>query len=436
MRPRTRTIVSLALPIVGGMVSQNLMNLADTAMVGSLGDAPLAATGIGGFALFTTIAFFMGLGSGVQAMVARRIGEGRPGEAVVPLNGGILMAVAFAAPLSILLIVFTPEIFGLLVSDPAVAREGVPYFRARLVGTVGFAINYSFRGFWVGHGLSSVYMRSLFLSHASNVFLNWVLIFGNLGAPELGTLGAGVGSAIATGIGTAYHLAVLASRGELRLAAPELPALAAMLRLSVPAGLQQFFFAAGFTVLFWIVGRVGTAELAAANVLLTLTLVMILPAVGLGLAAATLAGQALGRGDPADARRWGYDVVRLGMIVMTLPASLVLLVPDLLLSGFLHDPSTLALARTPLRIIAVTMLPDVVGLVMLNALLGAGDTLRVFAASATMQWGLFLPAAWTVGPRLGLGLTAIWATLGLWRTAQAMVFTAMWHRGKWTRSRA
>ena len=129
---RRRRILALALPIIGGMVSQNLLNLVDTAMVGALGDSALAATGVGGFAFFMAIATMMGLSAAVQAMAARRIGEGRADEAAAPLNGALLLALGFGVPLTAALVWATPWFFPLLNSDPAVYEQGVPYLQYRL----------------------------------------------------------------------------------------------------------------------------------------------------------------------------------------------------------------------------------------------------------------------------------------------------------------
>ena len=115
---RAKTIMTLALPIIGGMVSQNILNLIDTAMVGHLGDNALAAVGIGGFATFMATAFITGLSSGVQAMAARRLGEGQTDKTAIPLNGGVLLAIAMALPLTGLLFFATPSLFPYLMSPP------------------------------------------------------------------------------------------------------------------------------------------------------------------------------------------------------------------------------------------------------------------------------------------------------------------------------
>jgi multidrug resistance protein, MATE family len=441
MRDRDRRILTLALPIIGGMVSQNVLNLVDTAMVGSLGDAALAAVGTGGFANFLAIAFVTGLATGVQAMASRRKGEGRDDETAVPLNGALVLAALVSIPITLVLWFVVPVLFPLLNPDPEVVAGGVPYLRARILAMVAVGMNFSFRGYWNAVDLSRLYLRTLLVMHACNIFLNWVLIFGHLGMPELGAHGAGVASAIATYVGTAYYFGLGRRHAEhagfLR-GLPSRETFATIIRLALPNGLQQLSFAAGFTVLFWIIaqsgmaaGRDPTSEVAAANVVINVTLVALLPGLGLGIASASLVGQALGRRDPEDARRWAWDVVRVAAVVMTLLGLPMLLLPDLILSAFLHDPATLALARGPLRLVGAMIVVDSVGMVLGNSLMGAGATRTVMAVSVATQWGFFLPVAYVVGVVLGHGLMGVWLMQVTYRAAAAVVMAVLWRRGKW-----
>jgi putative MATE family efflux protein len=431
---RRRRILGLALPIIGGMASQNVLNLVDTAMVGLLGASALAAVGMASFANFMASAFITGLSAGVQAMASRRLGEGREDATAVPLNGGLLLAIGLAVPLSLVLILNAERLFSLLVDDPEVVALGVPYFTARLASMVALGMNFAFRGYWNGVDLSKVYMRTLIVMHATNIFLNWTLIFGHFGLPALGTTGAGIGSAIATFLGTVLYIGQalrLARRNGFLRGLPDRRTMVTMLRLSVPAGIQQFFFAAGMTVFFWIIGKVGTAELAASNVLVNLLLVAILPGIGFGMASATLVGQALGRGDKLDARAWAWDVSKMAVVLVGAIAAVGLLFPDLLLRWFLHDAETLGLARLPLRIVAATIWFDTLGMVLMNSLLGAGDSRRVMIVSVALQWGVFLPAAFLVGPVLGFGMIGVWTAQVAYRALQTVFFAAMWRGGKW-----
>jgi len=433
---RTKKILDLALPIMGGMVSQNAMNLIDTGMVGSQGKHALAAVGMSSFVSFVASAFLMGLSSGVQAMAARRKGEGREEIMSVPLNGGLLMAVALGIPLTILLFALAPRFYPYLNDDPAVVAEGVPYLRARLCAIAAVGMNFSFRGYFNGVNLSRLYLRSLLTMHVCNLVLNYILIFGKLGMPALGATGAGIGSAIATWVGTVAYF-IMAARhareaGFLR-GLPDAHTFKTMLDLSVPSGIRQVFFAGGMTALFWIVGRVGTTSLAAANILINLMLVAILPAIGLGMAAASLVGQAMGRGDSTDAMQWGWDVVRMAVFVLLLLGAPMVIAPGTLLGLFTDDAATISAGRLPLRIVGATIFIDGIGMVLQSAMLGAGDSRRIMVVGITLQWLLFLPAAYLIGPVWGLGLVGIWAAQVAHRLLQAGVFVSLWRAGAWTR---
>ena len=433
-RERRKRILTLALPIIGGMISQNVLNLVDTGMVGVLGDNALAAVGIGSFTNFMAMAFITGMSTGVQAIAARRKGENRHRETAVPLNGGLLIVLCLALPASVLLYFLAPTIFSVLTGDAEVGALGTGYFQVRVLALIAVGMNFSFRGYWNAVDLSRLYLRTLLLMHVTNIFLNWVLIFGHLGMPALGTTGAGIGTSISTCLGTAYYF-VLGMRhargGGFLRGIPDRASLKLMLRLSVPSGIQQFFFAAGMTAFFWIVGRVGTAEVAASNVLINLLLVALLPGIGFGIAAASLVGQALGANDTAAAKAWGWDVVKIAAVVVGAISMPVIFVPKLALGAFLHDPATLEMATTPLRLLAGMMAFDTVGLVLMNALLGAGDSRRVMVISIVLQWFLFLPVAYCVGPGLGYGLVAIWAVHVGYRLLQTVAFVWSWCRGGW-----
>jgi putative MATE family efflux protein len=346
----------------------------------------------------------------------------------------LLIVVLVAPPLSVVLIWLAAPLFPYLNSDPAVIEQGVPYLQVRLAAIVFVGMNYAFRGYWNALDMSRMYMFTLILMHASNIILNYILIFGHFGAPALGVAGAGIASAISVVIGSAIYFILgmrhirkdgflhsLATREETR----------SLIQISLPSGLQQFFFAAGFVALFWIIGLVGTAELAAANVLITVTLFAILPGMGLGLACTTLVGQALGARNPDDAHRWAWDVGKVAVVLLTVLGMPMWIAPDLISSIFIHDEATRELARWPMRITGLTMPIEALGFSFMHGLLGAGDAKRVMVVSVGVQWLLFLPAAFLIGPVLGYGLLAIWVMQGIGRTLQSAIFVASWQGRSW-----
>ena len=433
-RDRRKAIWAIALPIMGGMMSQNILNLVDIGMVGFLGDAALAATGIGGFTNYLCIAFIIGLSAGVQALAARRLGEGREAETAIPLNGGLILALLLGVPMSIALVLLVPAGFPLLSSDPAVIEQGVPYLQIRLAAMVAVGMNFSFRGYWSAIHMTGVYLRTLLIMHSINILLNWVLIFGNLGAPALGVKGAGLATTISVFIGTGiyFFFALRHAQGKGFLRGwPSFRTLQQQFMLSLPSSLQQLFFAAGLVTLMWILGRIGTAEVAAANVLMTFHLTALLPSFGVALATTTLVGNALGRKDVDDAARWGWNAAVLTLIYGLVVVMLVLPFAEPLLGFFLKNPDTSALAYLPLLLWASVIGIDAAGLVLLNGLIGAGDTRRSMWISVLWQWAFFLPLAFIAGPVLGYGPLGVWIVNGVYRLGQALSCARQWAGRKW-----
>lgn len=403
-------------------------------MVGTLGNAALAAVGVGGFVVFMCQAFILGVSTGVQAIASRRKGEGRTSEMAVALNAGLVLVLLVSPFITLLVLDLIPAVYPFLNSDPEVIQQGIPYIQVRILAVVFVGMNFAFRGYWSAVDLTRLYMKTLVIMHVMNVVLNYMLIFGNFGAPALGVTGAAIATSLATAAGTVIYtiLALRQARehGFLK-GLPAVEEFKTLIRLSTPSGIQQTFFASGFVALYWIIGKVGTPELAAANVLINITLVAILPCLGFGIAAATLVGQALGRKDVDDAEQWGWDVAQIALIVILLLGIPMWLTPELLLSGFIHDPYTLNIARAPMRLVGLLIAVDALGLVLMHSLLGAGDAKRVMLVSIIAQWGLFLPIAYLTGPVLGYGLLPLWVLQGAYRVVQASVFVKFWRQREW-----
>jgi putative MATE family efflux protein len=433
-RDRRKAIWAIALPIMGGMMSQNILNLVDIAMVGHLGDSALAATGIGSFSNYLAIAFIIGLSAGVQALAARRLGEERHSETAIPLNGGLILALLLGIPLTVVMIQLAPYGLSLLTGDPEVLDQGVPYLQVRLLPMVAVGMNFSFRGYWSAVHMTKLYLRTLLIMHSINIFLNWVLIFGNLGAPALGVLGAGLATTISLYFGTALYFFFAwrhaRDKGFMQ-GMPSFETLKQQFKLSLPASLQQLFFAAGLVALMWILGRIGTAEVAAANVLMTFHITALLPAFGVALAATTLVGNALGRKDVEDAARWGWNGAALTLIYGVVLGLIVIPLAQPLLGLFIHNPETRDLATLPLVLWALVIGLDTSAMVLMNAMMGAGDTRRSMWISIIWQWVFFLPLAFLVGPVLGYGILGVWLVNGLYRSGQSLVLFQQWASRRW-----
>ncbi len=423
---------------MAAMASQSLLNLVDAAMVGSLGGDSLAAVGLGGYVTFVAISLVLGLGAGVQALVARRKGEEARDVYAVPLNAGLLVGLAISLPIMLLFLGIAGPILRVLTGDMAVRELAEPYLTVRVLGVLAVAMNFSFRGYWNGINRSGVYLRTLVTVHVVNVVLSYGLIFGAFGLPRLETLGAGIGTTTALYLGSVLYFLQTWREGRHHGFLGRLPALTTLtniIRVSLPNSIQQLMFSMGLMTLFWIIGRVGTDEVAVAHVLITLVLFLILPAIGLGLSATSLVGQALGREEPEDAYRWGWDVTRLAVLLLFVMALPMWLIPEQVLGIFLHEPELVELGRVPLMITGVAICLDGVAIVFTQALLGAGAARSVMMVTLCVQWFFFLPLAYIIGPVLGYGLLGIWSMQAVQRLVTSSLLGRLWIRRHWARIR-
>ena len=434
--PMTRVtmVLSNALPVMGGMVSQNVLNLVDAAMIARLGTVAVAAVGLGSTANFQCQALLQGVSSAVQAIAARSYGKSMTDVAFAekkeiarPLNAAIVIVLFFGFPLAWWCYHncawFVPTYYA--SRDAAVASATVPYLRARLLAVPAVGINFAFRGFWNAIQQPQVYMNTLVVMHITNITVSFMLIWGvpALGVPKLGVAGAGLGTAFSVWVGTAMYIyqgfkrakkygfgfSLRRREGGAELdeefsSFPTKEEIMLLIKQALPTGITNVLYASAMVFMYAIVGAISTTSVVAVNVLINLMLVLVLPCMGMGLAAGALSGRALGAGDVEDAKQWPWDVSKITAAGMSIFGLLIALFPQPILSVFLTDPEAIRVATMPLRLTGLTACGDAVSLTMQNALLGVGDVKTVALVSILAQWAVFLPIAWFSVHKLNQGL--------------------------------
>jgi putative MATE family efflux protein len=295
-------------------------------------------------------------------------------------------------------------------------------------------MNGAFKGHWAGMEKPKVYMLIVLFMDCLNVLVNYVFIFGHFGAPALGVTGAAIGTVSALYAGVIINFAISFFRfredGFLK-AKPEGALLTRIMKLGLPASLQGFFFSASHLVYFWLIGQVGTVELAAANVLIRTALVLVVLATSVGVASATLVSKAVGEGDLVGAAQWGWDAGKLGVIGITLLGLPLVLFPRMFVSIFLSDPHTMSIAIIPMQLVGATAGMASLIWIFAYTLYSLGDGNRVVLVSLGTQWVFFLPLVWIVGPYLHHGLLQIWLVNTANGALLAMCITAIWASGRW-----
>lgn len=304
-----RTIFFLAYPVVLGMISRTLMTLVDTAMVGRIGPAAVAATGVGGLVLWIIYSVFFALSVALQSIVSRRYGEKRYDECGQTFNTLWYAAIPFGFLFTGLGVLFGHHVFPLLIADQQVIMYGNSYLQVRYLEGISFLLTMVFRGFFNGIGKTKIFMSMMIISNICNVFLNYLLIYGNWGFPRLEVAGAAIATTISTYIGLVIFilyalLPYYRKRYRLFQIKDFNPAiLYNLVYLFWPAAVRYLLVNIGSMMFLKIMGMVGTLELAATNIVLSILSLAWMPGYGIGVASAALIGQSLGAGNPQQAEQ-------------------------------------------------------------------------------------------------------------------------------------
>jgi MATE family multidrug resistance protein len=416
---RTRSVLNLAAPVMVGMVSVTLLSVVDTAMVGRLGAPALAASGLGGQMFWLVMGSLGALSVGTQAISARRVGESRHDAAGQVIDNATVIAVVIGTVMTAVGVLLTPVLFPLIIHDPKVAVLGVGYLEARFWGALPFMVMWGFRGFYNGIGKTVVPMRVAIMVNAVNIFLNWVLIYGNLGFPKFGVVGAGMASSIATAIGaiamvsTAYYGGYRSQYDLFRKGNSSMEIKKAIMKLAIPTTMQNALAMTGYAVFLAMIGLIGTEQQAVSNVIFTIMSISFLPGVSFGVAASTLISQKLGEGTAKAAESMGWESMKLSATLMGMLGIIFMLFPSDLIEIFTNDPTLVKMGVVSLRIMGAVQAFDGIGMTMSSALQGAGMNRWVMIAEVCISWGLFIPLTYLMGIKAGWGIVGAWSAVAV-----------------------
>jgi multidrug resistance protein, MATE family len=425
-----RPTLTLALPIVVGQVSQMLMGVLDSVMIGHAGTVPLAASAFG----VSVFNVFYVLGIGVMIPVAifvsRARGAGQPAEAAEYLRHGLALAVAFGVVETLAMAALSTQLhrFG----QPAEVLEIVkPFYLLFAASLVPVLVYLALRQFAEAMGHPWARMVIMLASVALNALLNWVLIYGRLGLPALGLTGAGVatlisrvGAALGTWLWLRRDPAVRAAwpqrwtgdyaRGRFR----------EMLQIGVPAAGMLLFECTAFAFSSFMMGWLGAVPLAAHQIAVSCASLAFMFPLGLGMAVAVRLSHAVGANERARLRPIGFGAFGLGLAVMAGFALAFGFGGRVIAGWFVRDTAVILLAAQLFVVGALFQLFDgmqVIGASMLRAL---SDVKVPTAITFVAYWAIGLPTGYFLGVRGSLGAVGIWIGIAI-GLAFAAIFLAI-----------
>ena len=202
-------------------------------------------------------------------------------------------------------------------------------------------------------------------------------------------------------------------------------------KLSLNNATQAFLFALSYNVLYKFIAGLGSREMAAAGIIFNFALVCYLPGIAFGLVATSLVGQSIGKNEIDKAHSWASKTAQLSSLSLGLMSIPMFFFPDALLGFFILDAGTVELSRNALRLLAVSLFVEGYALVKMHALLGAGDSKRVFYISTFIQWLIYIPLARLLAHYCSMGLSGVWASNLLVQILLALIYGSLWKQGKW-----
>lgn len=432
-----RRLLLIGAPIVFTQFSSTAMSFVDAWMVGALGPEPLAAILPAGLLYYIAISLVLGAHHTVNTFVSQCYGQGRSRDCGVYTWQAIWMSAGFS--LLLLPAYFTPpaffEWFG---HSPAVAALERDYFTVSILGALFLLCNVALANFFIGIQRPRVPMVAAFIALGLNVFLNWVLIYGKLGAPQLGLAGAAWGTLIANAFQTAFlfiwfttkSIRIRFSTAKARWRREEF---CNLVRIGLPSGIQSLIeLTAWGVVLVWFIGHFGTIDLAATTIIVRYMHLSFLPLLGLGGALTALVGQALGAEDGAYARKLTRTAITMGGSYILLFCTCFILFRTPLAALFTEEPAIITLAANLVFIIAILEVGFMAQLLYGSALRAAGDTAWIarwtFGLCVLLMGAGGILSIW-VFPQFGS--FGPWSFTTLYILTLGTLFTIRWHTGGW-----
>jgi len=434
--PVGRALGLLAIPMMLEMSMESIFAVVDIAFVSRLGTDAIAVVGIAEALVTVLYAVSIGLGMGVTAMVSRRIGaKDRNGAASVTGQaiwiGGVLSLI-----IGVLGVTFARDLLALMGASESVITQGSGYTAVLLGGSASitylFLLNAAFRG----AGDAAVALRSLWLANGINIVLDPCLIFGLGPFPELGVTGAAIATTIGRGVGVLYQLYYLfGGRGRLAFGFRHLKIASTLIRrllIISGGGVGQFLIAtASWVLLMRIVAIYGSGPIAAYTIALRLIEFALLPAWGLGNAAATLVGQNLGAQLPERAESSVWRAAKYNAVFMCVIGLLMLLAAPQIAALFSTDPDVLRYGASCLRILGIGYPMYAVGMIMIQSLNGAGDTVTPSILNFVCFWLLQLPLAFFLAETTGLGPNGVFLAIVVSESLLTALSVLVFRRGRW-----
>jgi multidrug resistance protein, MATE family len=423
-----RKIAHLSYPIIIGQVGIVLMGVADVVMIGKVDATNLAAAAFANSIFFLVSILGIGTLTAVSPLVAKSKGGGHPGECAILFRQGINASLLLSVFISsvMLVLTFNLEWFG---QDAEVMRLTESYLHILNSGIVFMLLFFAIKQFSDGLSITKPSAVITIIALLLNVFLNWVLIYGKFGMPQLGLDGAGIATTLSR---LFMAVSMLSYVLWFSLYKPYLKKkeanrsnffLKEIFRVGLPSGFQYAFEVGAFAAAAIIIGWYGKYELAAHQVAINIASVTYMIATGISAGGSIAVGDALGRKHKPDLLKSGRAALIMGTLFMGGCGLLFAVANHFIVGLYTNDAAVAGMAANLIWIAALFQLSDGIQCVSLGVLRGIADTKVPTIVTVVAYWVIGIPAGLWIAEYFDIGLYGIWFGLSLGLTFSAIMLT-------------
>jgi putative MATE family efflux protein len=450
-REDVRRILVLAIPAMLAFLTQTGVNIVDTVFFGLLpepdrsdGQSVLSNSLI---LLWAVGGFFSAISVGTQAMVARRTGAGDPLAAGAVLKNAVVLASVASLVASVVGYFFIGHAFAVLMPDnPNSALLGTEYTQWRFLGVVSMVATAAYKAYFDGTGRTYIHFVAAIVMNVVNIVLCWLLIFGHYGAPRMGVEGAGVAGMASSWVGFLVVALFSFSKSDRVERAPYTGRLSAstmkeLARISIPSGIATAVIMSGFLLFRRIVEGLDSAHLAAGGtesiygaattIIIQVLSITFFSCMAFGVATATLVSQEMGAGRPERAERIAWSSVKLGAMAFGTVGLLEIAFPSQVIRVFNQSPGVIGAATPSLQLMGACGPVIATGMILTQALFGAGNTRYVMIVELLLHLGWLVPGAYFLGVVLELGLIGVWSSAAVYVGLLTAAMVYKFRQGTW-----
>ncbi len=432
----SRAILLLSIPMVLEMVMESTFAIVDIYFVQKLGADAVAVVGITESMLSIIYAIAWGLSFAATSIVSRRIGEHNYDGAARAAFQSIVAGSIVSLTIALIGIFGSRQLLTLMGASPEVIEQGWKFTTIMISGNIIIMLLFINNAIFRSSGDAAIAMRVLLVANVINIFLDPCLIFGWGPFPELGVTGAAYATTIGRGLAVIFQFWLL-SRGKHRIKLTwkhihfDWKLIKHIFEVAGGGIAQNIIGTASWVFLMILVAKFGSVVVAAYTVAIRIIIFALLPSWGLSNAASTLVGQNLGAGKPERAEKAVWASAIVNFIVLGITGAIFIIFPVQVVSLITSDPSVVPFAAESLRVISYGFLFYGVGMVMIQAFNGAGDTNTPTYINFFCFWLLEIPLAWLLAMTLGMQQNGVYFSIVVAESCIAITAFILFRKGKW-----